>query len=82
MTDPSRRINDPLTRRQLLRRAAAGGVTLSLPGLLAACGGGNGIEGQQADTGATTVEQELANEITVSNWPFYIDQNEDATRFP
>ena len=82
MTHP---FTDPITRRQLLRRAAAGGVTLSLPGLLAACGGGGGIEGQQAQTGgtdATTVEQVLADEITVSNWPFYIDQNDDATRFP
>jgi spermidine/putrescine transport system substrate-binding protein len=86
MTDPFRRINDPLTRRQLLRRAAAGGATLSLPGLLAACGGDGGIEGQQAETGATdattTVEQVLADEITVSNWPYYIDQNDDATKFP
>ena len=79
MTHP---LTDPITRRQLLRRAAAGGVTLSLPGLLAACGGGNGIEGQQAETGATTVEQVLADEITVSNWPYYIDQNDDATKFP
>src|SRR5215207_2214635 len=74
---------DPITRRQLLR-TAAGGALLSLPSLLAACGGDGGIEGQQADTGvaATTVEKELANEITVSNWPYYIDQNDDATRFP
>ena len=79
MTHP---LTDPITRRQLLRRAAAGGVTLALPGLLAACGGGNGIEGQQAETGATTVEQVLADEITVSNWPYYIDQNDDATKFP
>ena len=79
MTHP---LTDPITRRQLLRRAAAGGVTLSLPALLAACGGGNGIEGQQAETGATTVEQVLADEITVSNWPYYIDQNDDATKFP
>ena len=82
MTHP---LNHPITRRQLLRRAAAGGVTLSLPGLLAACGGGGGIEGQQAQTGgadATTVEQVLADELTVSNWPFYIDQNDDATKFP
>jgi spermidine/putrescine transport system substrate-binding protein len=28
------------------------------------------------------VEQVLADEITVSNWPFYIDQNDDATKFP
>ena len=76
---------DPITRRQLLRRAAAGGVTLSLPGLLAACGGDGGIEGQQPETGATgatTVEQVLADEITVSNWPFYIDQNDEASTFP
>jgi spermidine/putrescine transport system substrate-binding protein len=85
MKDPFERINDPVTRAQLLRRAAAGGVTLSLPGLLAACGGGGGgIEGQQADSSAeeTTVEQVLADQITVSNWPFYIDQNDDASKFP
>jgi len=84
MTQPFKGIYDPITRRQLLRRAAAGGATLSLPALLAACGGGGGIEGQQADTGAeaTTVEQVLADEITVSNWPFYIDQNDDASTFP
>jgi len=83
MKQPFERINHPLTRQQLLRRAAVGGVTLSLPGFLAACGGDGGIEGQQpAETGATTVEQVLADEITVSNWPFYIDQNDEATSFP
>ena len=42
------------------------------------------IEGQQAQSGtdATTVEQVLGDEITVSNWPYYIDQNDDATSFP
>jgi spermidine/putrescine transport system substrate-binding protein len=82
--NPFERVNHPMTRQQLLRRAAAGGAALSLPGLLAACGGGGGIEGQQAntETGATTVEQVLADEITVSNWPYYIDQNDDATKFP
>jgi spermidine/putrescine transport system substrate-binding protein len=83
MKHPFERLNDPITREQLLRRAAVGGATLSLPGLLAACGGGGGIEGQEpAQTGATTVEQVLADEITVSNWPYYIDQNDDATEFP
>jgi spermidine/putrescine transport system substrate-binding protein len=83
MKHPFERINDPITRKQLLRRAAAGGVALSVPGVLAACGGGDGIEGQQAQSEATTtVEQVLADEITVSNWPYYIDQNDDATRFP
>jgi spermidine/putrescine transport system substrate-binding protein len=84
MKQPFEKINNPMTRQQLLRRAAVGGVTLSLPGFLAACGGGDGIEAQQPDTEteATTVEQVLADEITVSNWPFYIDQNDDATKFP
>jgi spermidine/putrescine transport system substrate-binding protein len=83
MKHPFERIDDPMTRKQLLRRAAAGGVALSVPGLLAACGGGGGIEGQQVESQpATTVEQVLADEITVSNWPYYIDQNDDATRFP
>jgi spermidine/putrescine transport system substrate-binding protein len=82
MTDP--RFNDPLTRGQLLRRAAVGGTAISLPALLAACGGGEGIEGQQANTqpATTSVKQELKDQITVSNWPYYIDQNDDATRFP
>ncbi|MGH3043530.1 MAG: ABC transporter substrate-binding protein, partial [Gaiellaceae bacterium] len=84
MNHPFERIHGPMTRKQLLRRAAVGGATLSLPGILAACGGDGGIEGQQAPTGAgdTTVAQELADEITVSNWPFYIDQNDEATKFP
>jgi spermidine/putrescine transport system substrate-binding protein len=84
MNLPFERIDGPMTRKQLLRRAAVGGATLSLPALIAACGGGDGIEGQQAPTGAgdTTVAQVLADEITVSNWPYYIDQNDDATRFP
>jgi spermidine/putrescine transport system substrate-binding protein len=81
MTDP--RFNDPLTRKQLLRRAAVGGTALTLPGLLAACGSGGGIEGQGNTQPATTsVKQELKDQMTVSNWPYYIDQNDDATRFP
>jgi spermidine/putrescine transport system substrate-binding protein len=82
MTDPLKGMYDPITRRQLLRRAAGAGAALSIPSLLAACGGGGGIEGASADTTPTTVVQELADQITVSNWPYYIDQNDDATEFP
>ena len=82
MTDPLKGMYDPITRRQLLRRAAGAGAALSLPSLLAACGGGGGIEGAAADTTPTTVVQELADQMTVSNWPYYIDQNDDATEFP
>ena len=82
MTDPLKGIYDPITRRQLLRRAAGAGAALSIPSLLAACGGGGGIEGASADTTPTTVVQELADQMTVSNWPYYIDQNDDASEFP
>jgi spermidine/putrescine transport system substrate-binding protein len=75
MTDP--RFNDPLTRKQLLRRAAVGGTALTLPGLLAACGSDGGIEGAgNTGTGAagTTVKQVLADKLVFANWPAYIDK--------
>jgi spermidine/putrescine transport system substrate-binding protein len=73
MTDP--RFNDPITRRQLLRRTAAGGVVLGLPSLLAACGGGGGIAGQTSAGGSSTaVQQQLADTLVFANWPLYIDQ--------
>jgi spermidine/putrescine transport system substrate-binding protein len=73
MTDP--RFNDPITRRQLLRRAAAGGAVLSLPSILAACGGGEGIEGaaNTQTSGTTSVKQQLADTLVFANWPVYID---------
>jgi spermidine/putrescine transport system substrate-binding protein len=64
-----------LTRLELLRRSALGGAALTIPGLLAACGGGGGIEGAGTTTeaGTTTTSQTLAKTLTISNWPYYID---------
>ena len=71
-------MTDPITRRELLRRGLAGGAALSLPALLAACGGDGGIEGQAGQTGATTGtttgEKKLADELVFANWPLYIDK--------
>jgi spermidine/putrescine transport system substrate-binding protein len=82
MTDP---FNRRLTRRQLIRRAAAGGAVLSLPGLLAACGG-DGIEGAGQETttaeDTTTVEQVLADTLRFANWPLYIDVSDDEKTRP
>ena len=72
-----------LTRRQLLERAALGGAALTLPGFLAACGGG-GIEGS-ATTAATTAAggaRELADKLTISNWTLYIDIDEKTKKRP
>jgi spermidine/putrescine transport system substrate-binding protein len=79
MTDP--RFNDPITRRQLLRRAAVGGAALSIPSLLAACGGSGGISGQSNAAGSSTeVKQQLADRLTISNWPLYIDNEKGGKR--
>jgi spermidine/putrescine transport system substrate-binding protein len=75
MTDPFNGVTDPITRLQLLRRLAAGGATLSLPAILAACGGGSGIEAQTGGgAGTTSVKQQLADTLVFANWPAYIDK--------
>jgi spermidine/putrescine transport system substrate-binding protein len=56
-------MNPRLTRRELIRRGAAGTALLTFPSLLAACGGGgNGGGGG-----------ELKDVLNFSNWPFYMD---------
>ena len=74
----------PLTRRDLLERAALGGAALTLPGFLAACGG-DGIEGTATTAaGETTAagSKELADKLTISNWTLYIDVDEKTKRYP
>jgi spermidine/putrescine transport system substrate-binding protein len=53
-----------ITRKALLQRGAAGVTVLSLPGMLAACGGGGGDGGD---------EGELKDVLNFSNWELYID---------
>ena len=84
MSDPFKGLNDPITRRCFLRRAAAGGATLSLPALIAACGAG-GIEGdagQTAEETTTQIRRELADQIVIANWPYYIDLSDDEKTRP
>ena len=61
-------MTDALTRRQLLRRAAAGGAFLTVPGVLAACGG------TTKKSAATNVSKTLAKTLRFSNWTLYIDK--------
>lgn len=65
-------INRPLTRRTLLQRGAAGVTILSLPGLLAACGGDGGGGG----------DDEVKDVLNFANWPLYIDIDEDTKERP
>src|SRR3712207_9360508 len=78
-------MNDRITRRELVRRGALGGLALTFPSVLAGCGGGDGIEGQGATTGAATTaptDTTLAERLTISNWPLYIDIDEQTKRRP
>jgi spermidine/putrescine transport system substrate-binding protein len=75
----------PLTRRDLLERAALGGAALTIPGFLAACGGSGGIEGSGAATAtgaAGATDTTLADTLRMSNWPLYIDIDEKTKKRP
>lgn len=75
-------MSEQLTRRDLLERAALGGAFLAVPGLAAACGD-DGIEGEGGTTGAaTTITRELKDQLTISNWPLYIDIDEKTKKRP
>src|SRR5206468_424203 len=70
------RMTDGLTRLQLLRRAATGGAFLTVPGVLAACGG------TSKKAASTTANKTLAKTLRFSNWTLYIDINEKTKRHP
>jgi len=72
-------MNDVVTRAELLRRAALGGVALSLPSWLSACGGDDG--GGAAGT-TTSGPKELAETLRFSNWPYYIDVDKKTKKRP
>ena len=71
-----------LTRRQLLGRAGAlGAVGISLPAILAACGGSDGDSGSAGSTPAAgstgTSSGGGGGSLFFENWPAYIDPTED-----
>ena len=72
-------MTNQLTRLELLRRAALGGTVLTVPGILAACGG----DGDEETGGTTsTAKQQLADTLRFSNWTLYIDRDEKTKKSP
>jgi spermidine/putrescine transport system substrate-binding protein len=69
-------VTDMLTRQELLRRAGFGAAMLSVPGLAAACGGGD-----SSGSGGTST-QKLASTLHFANWPLYMDYVEKTKRYP
>jgi spermidine/putrescine transport system substrate-binding protein len=64
-------VTEDLTRKQFLRRTAAGGAVLTVPGLLSACG--SSIKSAAHSSSTETVAKKLAHTLNFSNWPLYID---------
>lgn len=64
-------MSDRLTRTEFLRRAAAGGAALTVPGVLSACG--SSIKSAKVSTSSAPVKKQLAKTLNFSNWPLYID---------
>jgi spermidine/putrescine transport system substrate-binding protein len=64
-------LRQPVTRRELLRRAGRGSMYLGAMALLAACG----VEAQRReDTGRRPLPDTPAGELIMANWPLYIDK--------
>jgi len=73
-----------INRRQLLLRGAIGaGGLASVSAILAACGGGGGgIEGQSAESEEAAPASVDAEKLVVSNWPLYIDMDDETKKSP
>jgi len=69
-------MSDRITRQAFLRRAAAGGALLTVPGLLRAGSAAASIERTAVHAG------KLPKTITFSNWPLYIDINNKTKAHP
>ena len=71
-------MTQPLTRQELIRRAAFGAAMASVPGFAAACGGGS----SSSSSSAGTTTQKLASTLRFSNWPLYMDYVTKTKRYP
>jgi spermidine/putrescine transport system substrate-binding protein len=72
-----RLLRDPLTRRRLMKRGAAGALSVSALAYLAACGtdepdSGGGSESEEADT---IPKGKIAKNMYMANWPLYIEED-------
>jgi len=77
-----RLLRDPLTRRHILQRGAAGALSASALAYLAACGtdepdsGG----GEKSAEEKTIPKGKIASSMYIANWPLYIDEKRSALK--
>lgn len=71
-----RLLRDPLTRRRLLKRGAAGAFSASALAYLAACGARTGGVVESGGEGPEEIaKSKIADSLTFSNWPLYIEED-------
>src|SRR3954468_93597 len=84
MRDPDRELDlffeqlveGRVSRRQLIRRLGAAGLTMSSAGaLLAACGDVKGTDQRGPKTTSATHPKVAIKQLNFSNWPLYIDKS-------
>ncbi len=69
-------IRDEISRRRLLRRGAAGALSVSALSYLAACGSETGGGGDADQTESKAIQKgEISDSLYVANWPLYIEED-------
>jgi spermidine/putrescine transport system substrate-binding protein len=72
-----RMLRDPLTRRRLMQRGAAGALSASVLAYLAACGeetGGAGA-GEGGEKSKPIAKDKISDSLYFANWPLYIEED-------
>jgi spermidine/putrescine transport system substrate-binding protein len=79
-----RLLRDPLTRRRLMQRGAAGALSMSALAYLAACGtdepGGDGGGDGKSEESKTIAKDDVSDSLYVANWPLYIDEERNSLK--
>jgi spermidine/putrescine transport system substrate-binding protein len=80
-----RLLRDPLTRRRLMKRGAAGALSMSALAYLAACGtdepgGGNGGGGGGSEEDKKIAKDDISDSLYFANWPLYIDEERNSLK--
>ncbi len=71
-----RMLRDPLTRRRLMKRGAAGALSLSALSYLAACGTRTGGVAESGQGESDMIQKaKISGTLTFSNWPLYIEED-------
>ena len=76
-----RLLRDPLTRRHILKRGAAGALSVSALAYLAACGTDEPSGGDQKASEEKAIPNgKIADALYFANWPLYIDEKRSALK--